>query len=112
MKKELLVNWSTDNMHTAMSMVLLYTYNAKKLGWFDEITLLVWGASQQLAATNSEVQEQLEEMKKIGVRVIACKKCAQDHGLEEQLSACGIEVFYTGEVLTSWLLDKKPLLSV
>ena len=112
MKKELLVNWTTDNLDTAMNMVLLYTYNAKKLGWFDEITLLIWGASQKLAATNKEVQKQLEMMKEVGVTVIACKKCAEDQGVADELISCGVEVFYTGEVLTPWLLENKPLLSV
>jgi len=112
MKKELLVNWTTDNLDTAMSMVLLYTYNAKKLAWFDEITLLVWGASQKLVATNVEVQKQIKMMKEVGVKVIACKKCAEDKGVVDALIACDIEVFYTGEVLTPWLLEKKPFLSV
>ena len=112
MKKELLVNWTTDNFDTAMHMVLLYTYNAKKLGWFNEITLLVWGASQKLLTSNAQIQEQIKMMETVGVRVIACKKCAQDQGVEDELSACGVEVFYTGEVLTPWLLEKKPFLSV
>jgi len=111
-KKELLVNWTTDNIDTAMSMVLLYTYNAKKLGWFDEITLLIWGASQKLVATNTEVQEQIKMMKDVGIKVIACKKCAEDKGVADELIACDIEVFYTGEVLTPWLLEGKPFLSV
>lgn len=112
MKKELLVNWTTDNFDTAMSMVLLYTYNAKKLAWFDEITLLVWGASQKLVATNVEVQEQMKMMKEVGVKVIACKNCAEGKGVVDDLRACDIEVYYTGEVLTNWLLEKKPFLSV
>lgn len=34
MKKELLVLWTTDDIESAKSMVLLYTLNAKKrLGW-------------------------------------------------------------------------------
>lgn len=112
MKKELLVHWTTDNIDTTMHMVLLYTYNAKKLGWLDEITLLVWGASQKLLASNKEVQEQVRMIEEAGVRVIACKKCAEDQGVESELTACGVEVFYTGEVLTPWLLEKKPILSV
>ncbi len=112
MKRELLINWTTDNLDTAMHMVLLYTYNAKKLGWLDEITLLVWGASQKLVATNKEVQAQIKQIEDIGIRVIACKKCAEDQGVEDKLQSCGVEVFYTGEILTPWLLEKKPFLSV
>ena len=112
MKKELLVNWTTDNIDTAMNMVLLYTYNAKKMGWIDDITLLVWGASQKLVASNTEVQKQMKMMEEAGVKVIACKHCAEQSGVVDELKSCGIEVFYTGKVLTTWLLEKKPFLSV
>ena len=111
-KKELLVNWTTDNLATTMHMVALYTYHAKKLGWFDEVTLLVWGASQQLVATNKEVQEQMKMMEEVGVKVIACKKCAGESGVTEELQSCGIDVLGTGEILSDWLLEKKPFLSV
>lgn len=112
MKKELLVNWTTDNLDTSMHMVMLYTYNAKKMGWFDEITLLIWGASQKLVSQNSDIQEQIQMLRDVNVRVIACKKCAEEQGVSDKLQSCGIDVFYTGEILTPWLLEKKPFLSV
>lgn len=112
MKKELLINWTTDNIDTVLNMVLLYTYNSKKQKWFDETTLLIWGASQKLVATNKEVQKQIEEIQKIGIRVIACKKCAKNKGIYEDLLSCNIETFYTGEILSKWLLENKPFLSV
>jgi len=112
MKKELLVNWTSGDLNTSMNMVLLYVYHAKKKGWIDEITLLVWGASQQLLATNSEVQEQVRLIEESGVRVVACKSCADKNDIEPQLQACGVDVFYTGELLSEWLLSDRAFLSV
>ena len=54
----------------------------------------------------------IKEIKDAGVKVVACKKCAQEQGTELGLSKCGINVFFTGELLSNWLLEKKPFLSV
>ncbi len=112
MKKELMVLWTTDNIESAKHMVLLYVLNAKKKGWVDEITLLIWGASQLLTASNQEIRDLVKEAEVSGVKVVACKKCAKEQGTELKLSACGISVFYTGELLSNWLLEKKSFLSV
>ncbi len=112
MKKKLLVLWTTDNIESAKHMVLLYTLNAKNKGWMDEVTLLIWGASQLLVASNKKMQALVKEIGEAGVKVVACKKCAEEQGTELKLSSCGINVFYTGELLSNWLLEKKPLLSV
>jgi len=112
MKKELLVLWTTDNMESAKSMVLLYTLNAKKKAWMDEVTLLIWGASQLLTTTDKDIQNLIKEIEDAGVKVVACKKCAQKQGTESGLLKCGINVFFTGELLSNWLLEKKPFLSV
>ncbi len=112
MKKELLVNWTSGDFNTSMNMVLLYVYHAKNKGWIDDITLLVWGASQHLLSSNSEIQEQVRLIEKSGVKVVACKSCADKNGIESQLQACGVDVFYTGELLSNWLMSGKPFLSV
>ncbi|NLO58002.1 MAG: DsrE family protein, partial [Synergistaceae bacterium] len=43
--KKLVVLWTSGEKETAMSMVMLYSLNSKLKGWWDEVTLLVWGAS-------------------------------------------------------------------
>ena len=112
MKKELLIHWTTDNLDTSMSMVLLYAYNAKKKGLWDEITLLVWGASQKLVLNNNEIQEKLKDINDVGVRIIACEQCAKNLNTTDALNSCSIEVFATGMFLTTWLQSAKPILNV
>ena len=47
-----------------------------------------------------------------GVEVIACKNCAQEIGVAEELENCGINVFYTGQLLTAWIMSKETVISV
>lgn len=57
MKNELLIVWSTDNKETILNLICLYAHNAKIKGWFDEVTILVWGASQQVLCEDFEIKK-------------------------------------------------------
>ncbi len=111
MKNEVMIVWTTDNKETILNMVFLYTLNAKLKGWFDEVTLLVWGASQKLLSEDDELKVKVKEMVEAGVTVVACKKCSENLGIEESLKACDVEVFYTGELLSDWAKSGKPLMT-
>ncbi len=100
---ELLVVWTSGDRNVALGMVLMYTLNAKKYGWWDEVNLLVWGPSQKLLAEDEELQAELAEMMELGVHVGACKACADSYPVTEELEALGVEVFYSGEFLTDWI---------
>ena len=108
----LLVLWTSGEKLTAMNMVMMYTYNAKAQGWWPDITLLIWGAASRLVAEDQEVQERVTAACDAGVRVIACKKCAENLGVVAALEGLGIEVFYTGEFLTAWLKSGDRILSI
>jgi hypothetical protein len=108
----LLILWTSDDRDTALDMALLYGLNGKLNDWWDEVTLLVWGASQRLLAEDREVQEKVAEMTYAGVRVLACRRCAEDLGLDEELAALGCKVFFSGEFLTDWLKSGRPMLTV
>jgi len=111
MKNELMIVWTTDNMDTVENMICLYALNAKKKGFFDEVTLLVWGASQRLLSEDESIKAKVKEMIEAGVKVVACKKCSENMGIEENLQSCGVDVFYTGELLTDWAKSGKPLMT-
>jgi hypothetical protein len=112
MTKELLIHWTTDNYDTSMNMVLLYAYHAKKKNLWDEITLLVWGASQNLLRDNKEIRTQVKALKEVGVKLIACQHCAEQQNTRDALFTCDIEVFFTGVFLTEWLQSKKNILTI
>ena len=108
----LLILWTTGDPLTAKDMILLYGTNAVKHGWWDEVTLLIWGAADSLVARDEEVQEKLHLAIETGVRVIACRKCAEEQGVADTLKQMGIKVFYTGEFLTDWLKSDGKILSI
>ncbi|WP_331774795.1 DsrE family protein [Sulfurospirillum sp. 1612] len=112
MKNELMVVWTTDNKETIHHMVFLYTLNAKLQGWFDEVTLLIWGASQRTLIEDTELQMKIKEMSDAGVNVKACQKCSEDLGIKDTLQSCGVEVFYTGVLLSDWLKSGKPIITI
>ena len=108
----LLVLWTTGERESALQMALMYGLNAKLHDWWDEVTLLIWGASQSLVVEDAEVKDKVAEMGYAGVRVVACRKCAENLGLKDQLTELGCEVFYVGELLTDWLKSGRAILTV
>ncbi len=108
----LLVLWTTAERDTAINMVLMYVYNAKVNGWWQDLTLLIWGSSPRLLCEDGLIKEKVAEIRDTGVRVIACKKCAENLGLVEQIEAMGIGVFYTGEFLTDWIKSGAPMITI
>ncbi len=101
----LLVVWTSGDRDVALKMVYMYTYNAKKNDWWDEVQLLVWGPSAKLLAEDAELKEYVGRMKKEGVILTACKACADSYGVSETLAELGIEVKYMGLPLTEMLKE-------
>jgi len=110
-KDGVLIVWTSADRDVALRMVLMYAGNAKKHGWWDQVTVLVWGPSQQLLAEDEVLQTEIAAGIDLGVRVIACKACADSYPVTEQLESLGVEVFYTGQFLTDWLKDGAPLVT-
>jgi len=102
---KLAILWVSGEKETALDMVLMYTLKSNVNRWWDECHLITWGPSNSLVCRDEEVQEQLRLVQDAGVKVYACKRCAERHDLENQLVALGIEVDYMGEPLTKYLKD-------
>jgi len=100
---KLVVVWTSGDREVAIKMVYMYTYNAKKNGWWDNIRFIVWGPSSKLLSEDKELQEYTQKMKDVGVEVFACKACADMYGISEKLEGLGLEVKYIGEDLTEML---------
>lgn len=112
MNNKLTVLWTTDHLVTSEKMVFMYTHNAKLMGWWDEVTLVIWGASTQLVGENKEVREKLKEMLDSGVKIEACKACSDQLGVSNILSDLGVEVKYWGQALTEVLKKDGKLLTI
>jgi len=111
-KKRILILWTSGEKDTALNMVFMYGLNAKRKGWWDEVTLLVWGASTKLLGTDAEIQERLATLQEAGVETIACKACAANLGFVEKLESLNVQVFFTGEYLSHRIQAGDTVLSI
>lgn len=107
----LAVVWTSGDRDVALKMVFMYTFNAKRQGWFEEVTLVVWGPSAQLLAVDTELQEYLQRMREAGVVLRACSACADMYGVSDRLRQLGISVEGMGPPLTRMLKEGWRVLS-
>ncbi len=109
---KLAVLWTSGDPDVAEKMCFMYTYNAKKQGWFDEVTLIVWGPSAKLLSENKMLQDYVKKMIDAGIKIEACTACANMYGVKEQLAAMGIDVKGMGVPLTNYLKEGWKTLSL
>ena len=97
--------WTSANPEVAEKVCFMYTYNAKKQGWFEEVTLIVWGPSSKLLSENKMLQDYVKKMQEAGVKVQACINCANMYGVTDDLRKLNIEVKGMGIPLTNYLKE-------
>ena len=107
----LVVVWSSGDPEVAQKMVFMYTYNAKKNGWWKDVTFIVWGPSAKLASENKEIAEALVKMKEIGIVMEACKACADQYECSPGLENLGIDVKYMGVALTNYIKEGRKVIT-
>ncbi|MEZ5198075.1 MAG: DsrE family protein [Bacteroidales bacterium] len=112
MENKLTILWTTDNIVTVEKMVFMYAHNAILMGWWEEVTIVIWGASARLAAENKDVQAKLKEMQDAGVKIEACKACSDDLGVTTTLSDRGVDVKYWGQPLTDILKKEGKIITI
>jgi len=105
-KDKLVVVWTSGDKEVAMKMVFMYTFNAKKQGWWENVTLLVWGPSQKLLSEDKELQDYIKNMRDIGIEILACKACADQYEVSDKLTKIGVTVRYTGVDLTNFIRER------
>lgn len=105
-KDSLVVVWTSGDKEVAEKMVFMYTFNAKKYEWWEDITLLVWGPSAKLLTEDKDLQDYVKGMLDIGINVLACKGCADMYEISDKLEAIGVTVKYTGTDLTSFIKER------
>jgi hypothetical protein len=102
---KLTILWTSQDEETALNMLLMYTLKANTNKWWNECNLISWGPSNKLICENPEIQDLVKQIMDAGVKVYACKRCAERYGLDEKLESLGIEVKLMGEPLTAYLQD-------
>lgn len=111
-KSKLAVLWTSGDPNVAEKMAFMYTYNAKKQGWFDEVVLIVWGPSAKLLSENKMLQDYVKKMQDAGIKVEACMACARMYEVDDKLKELGIDVKGMGVPLSNYLKDGWKTLSL
>jgi hypothetical protein len=101
--RKLHVLWATGEKEVAMKVIFPYLINAKANGWWEEINLIIWGPSAKLAASDLEVDRQLQDVFDSGITVEACLACTDAYRVTEKLLNLGITVRYMGAPFTAYL---------
>jgi hypothetical protein len=109
---KLAVLWTSGDPDVAEKMAFMYTYNAKKQGWFDEVVLIVWGPSAKLLAENKMLQEYVKKMQEAGIKVEACMACARMYDVDSNLKDLGIDLKGMGVPLSNYLKEGWKTLSL
>ncbi|WP_246241664.1 DsrE family protein [Draconibacterium mangrovi] len=111
-KNKLAVLWTSGDPDVAEKMAFMYTYNAKKQGWFDDVVLIIWGPSAKLAAENEMIQDYIKKMQEAGVKIEACLYCAKMYEVDEKLAEMGVDVKGMGVPLSDYLKEGWKTLSL
>jgi hypothetical protein len=104
--------WTTDNKDTIFNMLSMYSINSKKGGGWNEVNVILWGASVKLAGHDTQVQTEILEMLQNGVSVEACKDCCDNFNVSDILLRLGINVRYMGEPLTEYIKANEKLITI
>ena len=99
----LAVLWTSGDADVAHRVCFMYTQNAKRSKWFDEVRLIVWGPSQRILVGDKDLQGRVTAMIRDGVKVQACAACANSYGVAGDLRKLGIEVKGMGRPLSDLL---------
>jgi len=111
-KNSLYILWTSGDAVTAEKMVLMYGHNALLKGWWEDVTIIIWGASAALVAGSEAIQEKIGQMIKDGIDFSACKACADQLGASETLESIGVEVKYWGTSLTKLIKEEQYLITI
>ena len=82
---KLAILWTSSDKEVAQKMVFMYAKNSRLRDWWGQVRVIIWGPSAKMVATDGEIQEELQELKQAGVELQACKACADQYGVSEQI---------------------------
>ena len=104
--------WITDNEETIDNLLAMYTINSKAYDWWQDVNVIIWGASAKLIGTDKKYQVLVKEMIDSGINVEACKMCSDNLSATKKLLELGVDVKYMGEQLTKYLQSNEKVLTI
>lgn len=90
----------------------MYATNSLIHNWWDDVTVIIWGATAKLVVEDKVIQEKIKMAKHVGVHFSACLACADQLGVSEKICEMDIELKYWGEGLTEAIQGEDELITI
>ena len=104
--------WTTDNKDNVFNMLTMYAINSKRRNWWQQVNVIIWGASAKLVGNDPQVQTEIIEMLHQGITIEACKDCCDRFDVSEKLEKLGVTVRYMGQSLTEYIKSGEKILTI
>lgn len=104
--------WTTTDKETVSNLISMYSINTLTNGLWDEMNIIVWGASSKLIGEDKDVQAEVRKMIAAGVKIEGCLACSDILGVTEILRSLGIDLKYMGEPFTKYLKNDEKMITV
>lgn len=109
---KLYILWTNADILTSEKMVMMYATSSMIKCWWEEVTVIIWGATAKLVSENAVIQEKIKNAQHVGVKFTACKACTDQLGVTDILTGLDVEVIYWGQGLTDILKSNEKLLTI
>ena len=83
---------------------LMWSTNALRFGWMEDVRVIFFGPAQKLALENDEVKEMAQGLAE-AEKPIFCKFISDRDGNSEQLEQMGMDVQYVGQIIADFIKD-------
>lgn len=110
--EDLYILWTNADPVTANLMVFMYAENSCKYKMWQQITIIIWGATVKLVAENMHIQEEIRMLKEMGVHFVACITCAEELGICPVMEKLDIDLIKMLRPLTSLIKNRKNLITI
>lgn len=98
MVSKLLVIVATSDKEKALA-ALMYTGNALRRGWMDDVKVVFFGPSERLMVEDEEVSARAREISKT-VGSFACKAISDRDEISGEIADLGVKVEYVGTIVS------------
>ncbi len=106
----LVILWTSKDPEVFHKVVFPYAFNSKKQGWWQNVELLIWGPSAKLLSESQDLQDKVIKLRERGVKLTACKWCADQYDVSQLLKKLGVTVKFMGKPLTDYLKSGSQVL--
>lgn len=103
-KKKVLIIVSSADKDVIMPALNL-ALNSKKAGLYEDVKLHFFGASQKVAAEDTEIQQRIAELIKEGINPVACVNLSKKFDVTVQLDDMGFNQVPIGPEIANLIND-------